>query len=280
MPDTKTLSNLIFTYGVNIAFALVILVLGWVFAKILKKTCVRFALKIKLEQTLAGFFGNSIYIIVVIIAILAALGRLGVQTTSLIAILGAAGLAIGLAFKDSLSNFAAGIMIITYRPFKIGDYIDIGGSSGTVDELNVFFTTLKTPDNQVVYVPNNRFTTSDLINYSEQPVRRINLVIGVSYGDDLRKVRETLLELVKQDERLLPRPEPLVLVTQLADSSVNVAVRAWARTEDYWAAYFDLVENAKLRFDEVGISIPYPQTDAHIDFADKSVPNLLEGKQS
>jgi small conductance mechanosensitive channel len=196
--------------------------------------------------------------------IIAAIHQLGIQTASLIALLGAAGLAVGLALQGSLSNFAAGVLIVLFRPYKVGDWIEGGGVSGAVEEVQILTTVLKTGDNKRVIIPNSQIMGTTITNYSANETRRVDLVVGVSYSDDLDKVRKELEGLVAADERILKDPAVTIAVSELADSSVNFVLRPWVNTADYWGVYFDLTEAIKKRFDEVGISIPFPQRDVHI----------------
>ena len=199
---------------------------------------------------------------------LAVLGKLGIQTTSFIAVLGAAGLAIGLALQGSLSNFASGVMLVLFRPFKVGDYIEAGGTSGTVEEMLIFSTKMKTPDNKAVFVPNGSITGGTIVNYSAKDTRRVDLVFGVSYEDDISKVKQIIEEVLNADDRILKDPSPTVGLAELGDSSVNFVVRPWVSAADYWGVRFSLNEAMKLRFDQEGVSIPYPQRDVH--FHEKS----------
>jgi small conductance mechanosensitive channel len=196
--------------------------------------------------------------------IISALGALGVQTASFIAIIGAAGLAVGFALQGSLANFASGVMLIIFRPFKSGDYVEAGGTSGSVEAIQIFNTTLKTPDNKKVIVPNSQITGDKIVNYSAMDKRRIDLVFGIGYDDNIRQAKEILEKIITEDSRILKDPAPVIAVLELGDSSVNFAVRPWVNTADYWAVYFDITEKVKLTFDENNISIPYPQTDVHI----------------
>ncbi|MDX1678430.1 mechanosensitive ion channel family protein, partial [Arsukibacterium sp.] len=195
---------------------------------------------------------------------LMALSQLGVQTTSFIAILGAAGLAIGLALQGSLANFASGILIILFRPFKAGDFIDGGGVSGTVEKIEIFQTQMKTPDNKRVIVPNAQITSKPITNYSAEPIRRVDLVIGIGYDSDLLLAKKTLEDILQNDERVLAEPAFSIKVAALADSSVNLNVRPWVNSADYWGVYWDTLEKVKLTFDEKGIGIPFPQMDVHL----------------
>jgi small conductance mechanosensitive channel len=207
---------------------------------------------------------NIAYIALLAFVVVAALGQLGIQTTSFIAILGAAGLAIGLALQGSLANFAAGFLMIIFRPFKVGDFIEGAGVAGVVEEIQVFTTTLKTGDNKIIIVPNAKLSGDNIINYSAQETRRVDMTVGVSYSADLSKVREVLLDIISKEARILPEPAPLVAVAELADSSVNFVVRVWTKTGDYWGVKFDMTETIKNRFDAEGIGIPFPQRDIHI----------------
>jgi small conductance mechanosensitive channel len=196
--------------------------------------------------------------------IVAAIGTLGVQTTSFVAVLGAAGLAVGFALQGSLSNFAAGVMLIVFRPFKAGDYVEAGGTAGSVQEVSIFTTVMKTPDNKKVIIPNSQITGGSITNYSAMETRRVDMVFGIGYGDNIKQAKDTLEQILAADERILKDPAPTIAVSELADSSVNFVVRPWVKTADYWAVYFDLTEKVKLTFDEKGISIPFPQQDVHM----------------
>ena len=197
--------------------------------------------------------------------ILAALSNLGVNTTSFIAVLGAAGLAVGLAFQGTLSNIGAGVLLIFFRPFKVGDFIQAAGESGVVEEINLFSVLLKTGDNKQIIIPNSSIIGGNITNFSAKDTRRVDFTFGIGYEDDLKLAKETLEEIVNSDERVLKDPAPFVAVSELAESSVNFVVRVWVKSADYWGVYFDTLERVKLTFDEKGISIPYPQMDVHLD---------------
>jgi len=244
--------------------ALVVLVVGRWLSGGVRRIVERLMEKGGLDATIVRFTGNLTYIALLAFTVLAALNQLGIQTTSFIALLGAAGLAVGLALQGSLSNFAAGFLMILFRPFKVGDYIEGGGTAGTVDEIQIFTTTLRTPDNKVVIIPNAKLTGDNIVNYSVKGTRRIDLVCGVSYSDDIDQVKRILTELLAKDERILEDPPPFVGLLELADSSVNFAVRPWVNTSDYWDVYFDLNEAMKRALDAAGISIPFPQQDVHL----------------
>lgn len=220
--------------------------------------------KAKMEEILINFISSIVSAVLTLFIIVAALDRLGVDTTSLIALMGAAGLAVGLALQGSLQNFAAGVMLIIFRPFKAGDYVDAGGTSGTVETIKIFNTVLKTPDNREVIVPNGAIYGGTITNFSARATRRIDMVFGIGYGDDIRKAKEVIKAILESDERILKDPEPLIAVGELGDNSVNFNVRPWVNSGDYWPVKFDLNERIKLAFDENGISIPYPQMDVHM----------------
>jgi small conductance mechanosensitive channel len=196
--------------------------------------------------------------------VITALGKLNVPTASFVAVIGAAGLAVGFAMQGSLGNFASGVMLILFRPFRVGDYVEAGGTSGSVEEIQVFATTLKTPDNKKIVVPNAAITAANIVNYSAKPVRRVDMVFGIGYGDDIAKAKQIISDILAKDDRVLRDPEPTIAVCELADSSVNLAVRPWVNTPDYWGVLFDVTEAVKLEFDKQGVSIPFPQQDVHM----------------
>jgi small conductance mechanosensitive channel len=218
----------------------------------------------KLDPMLVAFAGNIINTALLVVVIIAALDHLGVPTTSMLAVFGAAGLAVALALKDSLGNFASGVMLIMFRPFKVGDFIEAGGISGVPEEIRIFHTIMRTPDNRQITVPNGQITSGAIINFSAKPTRRIDLVFGISYGDDIRKAKAIIEGIVTADERVLKDPAPLIALGELADSSVNINVRPWVKTEDFWLVRADLLENIKMAFDEQGITIPFPQRELHV----------------
>ena len=205
-----------------------------------------------------------LYAALLAFVIIAALGQLGIQTTSFIAILGAAGLAVGLALQGSLANFAAGVLMIIFRPFKQGDFIEGAGVSGVIEEVHIFNTVMRTGDNKTIIIPNGSLMNGNIINYSTKPTRRLDLVIGIGYDDDIKKAKQVLEDLMASEERILKDPAPTIGLLELADSSVNFAVRPWVNSADYWGVHFNLLERIKLRFDDEGISIPYPQRDIHL----------------
>jgi small conductance mechanosensitive channel len=257
-------SELIITYGPAVLKALATLVIGWIVVTIITGVVRRLMVKSKVDPTLSGFVGKLTYIILMTLVVISAIQMLGVATTSFIAVIGAAGLAIGFALQGSLANFAAGTMLIIFRPFKIGDYVEAGGVGGIVEELEVFVTTLRTPDNKKVIVPNAIISGGTITNYSANPTRRIDLVFGISYDDDLKKAKKILEDILAKDDRILKEPVAIIAVAELADSSVNFVVRPWVKTADYWDVHFDLTEAVKVEFDAQGISIPFPQQDVHM----------------
>lgn len=220
--------------------------------------------KSKVDPTVIKFAGSLTYIILLVFVVLAAISQLGVQTASLIALLGAAGLAIGLALQGSLANFAAGILLIIFRPFKVDDLIEAAGVIGKVRAIKIFTTTLITADNMKVIIPNSQLTGGNIINYTAEEMRRVDLVAGVGYEDDIDKVKDVIADVLAQDERVLKDPAPKIAVSEMADNSINFVVRPWTKTENYWDVYFGVTGNIKRRFDAEGISIPFPQRDVHI----------------
>ena len=250
--------------GINLVTALVIFFVGkWIVGMVVKGM-MKAMQKGDLDITLRRFISNLARTLLMLFVIIAAINALGVQTASLIALVGAAGLAVGLALQGSLANFAAGVLIVLFRPYKVGDWIEGGGVSGSVEEVQILTTVLKTGDNKRVIIPNSQIMGTTITNYSANDTRRVDLVVGVSYSDDLDKVRKELQDLVDGDKRILKDPAVTIAVSELADSSVNFVLRPWVNTADYWAVYFDLTERVKKRFDEVGISIPFPQRDIHV----------------
>lgn len=260
----QKLVDLAAIYGIKIVLALVIFIVGRWVAKSLSRIAERTMIKRQMDLALQHFISSLVYYGLVIFVLIAALSQVGIQTASLIAVVGAAGLAIGLALQGSLANFAAGFLILMFRPFKIGDYIEAAGTAGTVEKIMIFTTELKTPDNKKVIIPNGAVTSGNIINYSANDTRRVDLVVGVSYGDDIDKVKAALREVVLADQRVLADPPLNIAVSQLADSSVNLIVRPWVATGDYWGVYWDLTEAIKKRLDQEGITIPFPQRDVYM----------------
>lgn len=259
-----TLQKWVTLYGLKLIGAVAIFVFGRIAAGIVRSILKKILKKGNVEETLSAFIVSVTYVAIIAFVIIAALGTIGIQTASFVAVLGAAGLAVGLALQGSLANFASGVLLILFKPFKVNDFIEGAGTFGVVEEIGIFTTVLKAPDNKVIIIPNAKLTGDNIINYSAKDQRRIDLVAGVGYNDNLDKVKKVLEAILSKDERILQNPAPMVGVLELADSSVNFAVRPWVKTEDYWDVYFDLQETIKKRFDEEGISIPFPQQDIHL----------------
>lgn len=251
-------------YGLKVLLALAIFIIGkWIAGALRNK--IRSAMqKREVDPALVSFGTSIIYYVLMIAVVLAAIQQVGFQTTSLVAILGAAGLAVGLALQGSLSNFAAGVLIIMFRPFRIGDVIDAGGAVGKVNEIGVLVTIMTTPDNKKIIMPNSSIMAGSITNITANDTRRVDMVVGVSYSDDLDKVQNIILEILNADERVLKDPEPQVVVAELADSSVNFNVRPWCATGDYWGVFFDFQKAIKQRLDKEGVSIPFPQQDVYM----------------
>ncbi|MFV0437350.1 MAG: mechanosensitive ion channel family protein [Desulfopila sp.] len=252
------------THGPSIVVALIILIVGRWLAMWFSGMSERAMGKSRIDVTLARFLSKLLYYALMAAVVIAAAGQMGIETTSFVAIFGAAGLAVGLALKDSLANFASGVMLILFRPFKVGDVVTAGGVTGRIQQIDIFSTLIYTPDNQKIIVPNSKITSDVITNINAEPTRRIDLVIGIGYEDDIRKAKSVLEGLVSADARILPDPAPMIAVGELADSSVNLVVRPWVKTGDYWDVRLDLLEKIKLAFDDEGISIPYPQQDVHM----------------
>ena len=252
------------SFGISLFIALFILLIGRQVVKILIKVISSALERSNTEDTVRIFVTNLLNTLLMIVVFIAAINQLGIQTTSIIAVLGAAGLAIGLALQGSLSNFAAGILIVIYRPYKVGDYIQADNHLGTVDDIQIFSTVLKTPDNKLVIVPNGSIMNGSIVNFSNQDKRRVDIIASCSYEDDIDKVKSVLADILSKDDRILSEPKPRIAVSELADSSVNLIVRPWVKNSDYIDVYYSLLEEIKKRFDQEGISIPYPQSDVHI----------------
>lgn len=256
--------ELVTLYGLKVIAALAIFFIGRIVANGIRRLVQRMMRKAKVDQTLRRFVGNLTYIALLVFVVIAALSQLGIQTTSFIAILGAAGLAIGLALQGSLANFAAGFLMIVFRPIRVGDYIEGAGVSGTVEEIQIFTTTMVTPDNKTVIIPNANLTGDNIVNWTLKGTRRVDLVMGIGYDDDIDKAKQIMGEVLDQESRILKDPAPQIAMVELADSSVNFVVRPWVNASDYWGVYMAVTENIKKAFDANGISIPYPQRDVHM----------------
>jgi small conductance mechanosensitive channel len=269
MPESLDFGNLLTTYiipwSISLVSALAIFIIGRWVAKLLTRLLRKLLTKTKMDVILINFIYSIVNAILLLFIIIAALDQLGVDTTSLIALLGAAGLAVGLALQNSLQNFAAGVLLIIFRPFKTGDFVEAGGTAGVVESISIFSTIMRTGDNREVIVPNGSIYNGTITNFSARETRRIDMVFGIGYGDDIKKAKEILQQILDADERILKDPAPLIAVGELGDSSVNFNVRPWVKSGDYWNVRFDVTEQVKLAFDENGISIPFPQMDVHLD---------------
>jgi small conductance mechanosensitive channel len=261
--------DFIWTVGPNLLLAIIVLIFGLWIIKFIVKGVGKGMDRASVDPSLHKFLLSLIGIGLKILLLISVASMLGIATTSFVAVLGAAGLAVGLALQGSLSNFAGGVLILLFKPFKVGDFIDAQGHMGTVHAIQVFNTVLKTPDNKTIIIPNGAISNGSITNFSTEPQRRVDMTFGIGYDDDIKKAKEVLTNLVKNDSRVLQEPAPVIVVSELGDSSVNFAVRAWVNAADYWGLYFDMQENVKTEFDKQGISIPFPQTDVHIYNQDK-----------
>jgi len=276
--DTSTLPDLGFDWnqllevmqtrgvdlGINVVIAIAIFYVGKLVISLIVRGLHRVMQRQEVDKTLETFVCNLVRMVLLVIVVIAAIGQVGIETTSFIAIFGAAGLAVGLALQGSLSNFAAGVLIVLFRPYRVGDFIEAAGINGSVEQVQILTTILKTGDNKQVIVPNGQIMDSIITNYSANDTRRVDMVVGVSYDDDLDKVRDTIKELIAAEDRILDEPACTIAVSALADSSVNFVVRPWVKTPDYWGVMFDLTEAIKKRFDKDGITFPFPQQDVHV----------------
>ncbi|RLA47874.1 MAG: mechanosensitive ion channel family protein [Gammaproteobacteria bacterium] len=251
-------------YSVKLIVALLIFFVGRLVARKMRVVVQKLMVAREVDEGLVKFGASLVYYALLAFVVIAALGQVGIQTASFVAIVGAAGLAVGLAMQGSLSNFAAGVLIILFKPFRIGDFVEVADTSGVVESIMIFTTELKTGDNKKVIVPNSSVLSGVITNYSANDTRRVDLVMGIGYDDDIDKAKAVLAELMAADERILNDPAPAVAMIELADSSVNFNVRPWVKTADYWGVYSDLTEAIKKRFDQEDISIPYPQRDVHV----------------
>jgi len=255
---------LVTTYGLKIVGAIVILIVGRIAAGVGRKIVRRIMEKAKTEPSVISFVGSLTYILILTFAVLAALAKFGIQTASFVAVLGAAGFAVGFALQGSLANFAAGVLILVLRPYRVGDFIDAAGVAGNVKDIQLFTTILATPDNIKIMVPNGKIFGDVIKNVSGYDTRRVDLVIGIGYSSDIQKAHEVLTKIIKDESRILSDPAPQIAVSELADSSVNFVVRPWVKAGDYWNVRFDLTRNIKETFDESGIEIPFPQRVVHM----------------
>ncbi len=264
MESAPALIAVVTTWGVRVIGALAVLVVGWVVAKTVRRGVRRGLERANTDPTLAPFIAGLSYYLVLAFVVIAVLGLFGIPTASFVAVLGAAGLAVGLAMQGTLSNFAAGVMLLVFRPFKVGDYVEIAGTAGSVVEMGIFSATLKSPDNVLIVVPNSEIYGKVIKNYNGYDTRRLDLVMGISYDDDIELATTTIRDIVTADERVLADPALLIAVSELADSSVNLVVRPWCAASDYWPLRFDLTRRLKEGLEAAGCSIPYPQRDVHV----------------
>ena len=275
MPERIDIQALLHQYavpwGINLLLAAAIFIVGRWLARLLVHLLAKMLSRAKVDPMLIGFVRSISNALLLLVVIIAALDQLGVNTTSFVALIGAAGLAVGLALQGSLQNFACGVLLIIFRPFKVGDYIEAAGTAGVIEEMGIFSTRMRTGDNREIIVPNGAIYGGNITNYSARDTRRIDLVFGIGYGDDLKKARDIIQSIITADTRILEEPAPLVAVGELGSSSVDFNVRPWVASADYWAVRYDLNEKIKLAFDEAGISIPFPQMDVHLHKEDQGL---------
>ncbi len=260
----KEIQSLIAAYGLKVLGALATLIVGIWLAKWLAKILGKLLNKREVDPTLTKFAVSVVKIALITFVIISAISQVGIETTSFVAVIGAAGLAVGFALQGSLANFASGVMLIIFKPIKVGDFIEGGGATGSVESVGIFVTTLTTPDNKVVYIPNSTLTGGNIVNYSTKDTRRVDMVFGIGYSDDIDKAKTVIQSILDGDSRVLKDPAPQIVVSELGDSSVNFNVRPWVNKADYWSVYFGVTEQIKKQFDEQNISIPFPQRDVHM----------------
>lgn len=261
---TEVAIELIWKYGPGIVAAIITLIAGLWIIGIITRAFGREMEKKNMDPSLRPFLKSMLSAVLKVMLFISVIGMIGVQATSFVAVLGAAGLAVGLALQGTLQNFAGGVIILLLKPFKVGDWVDAAGYAGTINSIQIFNTYLKTPDNKTIIIPNGQLANSSMTNYSTEARRRVDWTFGVGYGDSTEKTRETLMSLINADERILKDPEPFIAVSELGDSSVNFVVRVWVESGDYWGVFFDMNENVYNKFNDVGLNIPYPQMDVHL----------------
>lgn len=261
----QSIYELIVTYGMKFITAILVLIVGLIVIKWISKALVRVMKRGNVNESLIPFLKSLTNILLKVMLVISVMGMVGIQMTSFIAVLGAAGLAVGLALQGTLQNFAGGVMILLFKPYEVGHFIEAQGFMGTVKEIQIFTTVLSTPDNRKVIIPNSPLATGSITNFSAMPTRRIDFSFGIGYGDDIDAAKKILLKMAEKDDRVLKDENPPeVMVEALADSSVNLKLRTWVKSEDYWSLFFDVTENVKKQFDAAGISIPFPQQDVHL----------------
>ncbi|BEQ13714.1 mechanosensitive ion channel family protein [Desulfoferula mesophila] len=251
-------------YGMQVVGAIAILVIGIIAAKVITNIFRKVLRRAKVDETLVSFGGNVLKFVLILLVVIAALARVGFQTSSLIAMMGAAALAVGLSLQSNLANLAAGVLILIFRPFRLGEVVEVGGAFGVVEEITIMVTKIRMVDGVLAVVPNTKTFSDKLINYTAAKKRRVDLVVGIGYDDDIKKAKDILMRLVSEEQRILKEPAPTVMVLELGDSSVNLGVRPWVNNADWWGVKCDLTEKIKLAFDAEGINIPYPQQDVHL----------------
>ena len=262
--NSELLSQYIIPWGIKIVSAILIYVIGRWITKLVVKSVAKLMIKSNVDASLTKFAGNIIGAVLTIFVLIAAIEQLGVDTTSIMAIFAAAGLAVGLALKDSLSNFSAGVMLIIFKPFKLGDFVNAGGSSGVIEEIQIFNTIMRTGDNQEIIIPNSHIYGGSITNVSARDTRRIDLVIGIGYDDNIGTAKSLIENIISNNSLILAEPAPTIMVLELGESCIDIAVRPWVKTGDYWGVRAELLQTIKETFDEKGISIPYPQRDVHM----------------
>ena len=251
-------------YGQKLAIGLLILIIGLWVAGVITKAAKKLMAAKGFDAALQGFLGSMISIVLKVLVVITALGTLGIEMTSFVAILGAASLAVGMALSGTLQNFAGGVMILIFKPFKVGDVLEAQGYTGSVSDIQIFNTIMKTPDNKTIIIPNGGLSTGSMVNYSTEPRRRVDWTIGIGYGDDVDKARTVIQGMLDADSRILKDPTTTIVVGELADSSVNLGVKAWVEADDYWGVFFDMNEKVYKNFEKEGLNIPYPQMDVHV----------------
>jgi small conductance mechanosensitive channel len=261
----ESLISLFVDWGPKLVGAILALIIGLYVAGMIARAIEKVMEKNKVDPSLRPFLRSLISYLLKVLVVVSVLGMVGIQMTSFIAILGAAGLAVGMALSGTLQNFAGGVVILIFKPFKVGDYIEAQGHAGTVNEIQIFNTILKTPDNKTIIIPNGGLSTSSMVNYSTEKTRRVDWVFGIAYGDDIDKAKQVINELLTHNEKVLEEPAPFVELGELADSSVNFTVRAWVNSSDYWPVHFEMLHKVYRKFGEVGLNIPFPQMDVHLD---------------
>lgn len=260
----RQMQSLVTAYGMKVIGAIATLIIGIWIAKWLARISGKVLNKRNVDPTLTKFASSVVKVALITFVIISAISQVGIETTSFVAVIGAAGLAVGFALQGSLSNFASGLMLIIFKPIKVGNYIEGGGASGTVESIGIFVTTLTTPDNKVIYIPNSALTGNNIVNYSTKDTRRVDMVFGIGYSDDIDNAKSVIKSILENDNRILKEPSTQIVLSELADSSVNIVVRPWVNSKDYWPVYFDTTETVKKKFDEHNISIPFPQRDIHL----------------